>query len=124
MENVNLKNEPAISSNGMLAEVKSKNAMAETTFNERLKKIDADYGTAKKALYIEFAKSNEIYKTGDIISDSVKTILIDRITAHKSFGFPEPVYNGVELRKDLTPKKSGERGAIYGNRQTKLVKGA
>lgn len=98
--------------------------MEETEYNERLKKIEADYEQTKKNLYIEYGKSQAKYGVGDIIGDSTKIIKVDRITVHKSFGLPEPVYNGIELRKDLLPKKNGDRGAIYGNRQITLYERA
>lgn len=73
-------------------------------------------------LYREFGLSQAKYKVGDTIKDSVRIILIDKITVSVSFNLPEPVYNGVELVKNLTPNKKGKRGAIYGNDGTELVK--
>ncbi len=99
-----------------------KTPMDEQTYNEKLKKIDLAYHQAKVGLYIEFAKSHEKYKIGDIISDSTSIILIDNITSNKSFGLPEPVYHGPELKKDLTPKKNSNRHSIYGSNKTNLIK--
>lgn len=96
--------------------------MEEAEYNEKLKKIEEDYESSKKSLYIAYAKSKEIFKVGDIIKDSSKTILIDKITAYKGYTLPEPVYHGKELRKDLMPKKNGDRGSIYGKDSNELVK--
>ena len=96
--------------------------MEEAEYNERLKKVEGDYDLAKRMLYRECGLSRAIYKNGDIIKDSNTTILIDKITVSISFGVPEPVYHGIELRKDLMPKKNGDRGSIYGNHLTELIK--
>ena len=47
---------------------------------------------------------------------------ITKISAYKGFGYPEPVYKGIELKKDLTPKKNGDMVAIYGNSGVELVR--
>jgi|ERR1035437_1494148 hypothetical protein len=99
--------------------------MEETEYNAKLKKAGDDYEAAKKAIYIEFAMSHVKYSKGDIIKQtfgSETTILIDKIYPHKSIGLPEPVYDGVVLKKDLTPKKNFERHQIYGDRLTELVR--
>lgn len=96
--------------------------MKELDYQNKTKQIYADYIEAQKKLDIEFGLSHSIYKAGDVINDSIRTILINKITVYKSFGLPEPVYHGIILKKDLTPMKSGERGSIYGNRLTKLIK--
>ena len=97
--------------------------MEETEYNERLKKIEADFEQAKKQLYFDYGMSKVIFKKGDIIKDSRWAMLIDRITVSKTFGLPEPVYSGLELKKDLSPRKDGNRVSIYGN-NAELVKGA
>lgn len=93
-------------------------------YNERLNKIETDFKSAKNNLHIEYGLSQAIYKIGDIIKDSRFTFKVDRITVYVSFGIPEPVYHGVELKKDLTPKKNGTRAAIYGNHGIEIVKKA
>ncbi len=89
-----------------------------------MEKIEADFDSAKKALYVKFAMSNVKYEKGDIIKDSVKIIIIDKITAYKGFHLPEPVYHGIELKKNLTPTKKGNRESIYGHHLVELVKKA
>ncbi|SRR3972149_3709259 len=96
--------------------------MEEAEYNKKLQQINVDYESAKRALYQEYGLSKAIYKVGDIINDTIRTMLIDKITVSVSFGVVDPVYHGFELRKDLTPKKSGERGSTYGNNDTKLIK--
>jgi len=98
--------------------------MEETEYNERMKKIETDYEQAKKNLYIEYGLSQSKYKKGDIIKDHRWAMLIDRITVSKTFGLPQPVYTGAELKKDLTPKANGNRVSIYGNEGIELIKSA
>ena len=96
-------------------------AMTETEYNEKLKKIEADFDKAKKDLYIEYATSNATFEKGDIIRRHMQILLIDRISVHKSFGLPMPIYHGLELKKDLTPRKDRSRISIYGN-DAELIK--
>lgn len=97
--------------------------MEEKEFENRLNTITVNYENAKRDLYIEYGLDQARYKKGDIIKDCRWTILIDRISVHKNLsGCIEPVYHGVELKKDLTIKKNGNRGAIYGNHGVELVK--
>ena len=96
--------------------------MKASEYTERLEKIEMNYLMAKQALFAEYAKSKTLYKEGDIISQYRLIILVDRVTWHKDFGMPEPVYKGIELRKDLAPKSSGSRGVIFGNDKVKFIK--
>ncbi len=96
--------------------------MKELDYDNRLKQIESDYKKSKDALYIEFGLSQSKYQVGDVIKCNDRTILIDKITVYKSFKLPEPVYHGIMLKKDLTPKKNGERDSIYGNHSTELIK--
>ncbi len=96
--------------------------MEKVDYENRLKQIESVYKASKDALYIEFGLSQAKYKVGDTIKCDDRTILIDKITAYKSFNLPEPVYHGIMLKKDLTPKKNGERDSIYGNHSTELIK--
>lgn len=75
----------------------------------------------KNALVQKYGLSKAKYKVGDTIRDGATTILVERITVSVMFGgtsSPEPVYRGIELKKDLTPKKSGDVGVIYGSHQS------
>ena len=99
--------------------------MTEEEFKKQLAKIEEDRDVAKRQLYVKYAKDQEKFSVGDIISDTVKIILINRITAYVSFdNIPMPVYHGKELKKDLTPKKNNSTGVIYGNYGVTLIKKA
>ena len=99
--------------------------MTEEEFKEQLAKIEENREVAKRQLYIKYAKEQEKFSVGDIINDSVKTILVNRITAYVSFDdIPMPAYHGRELKKDLTPKKNNSTAVIYGNYGVTLIKKA
>lgn len=89
--------------------------MTEEIYKKKLKDIQEEANKATRRLWEEYAMSNAKFKVGDIIKDHRWTLKVDRITTYVSFGLPEPVYHGAELKKDLTPKKNNNRGAIHGN---------
>jgi len=97
--------------------------MEDSEYKTKLKLIDADYALAKRKLQVECAHRNEICSVGDIITNNIFTIIVDKILAYVNVdGVPEPVYTGQELTKTLVPKKSKERGAIYGNNNVRILK--
>lgn len=97
--------------------------MTEQEYNERMDKIQSEYEAAKRQLYIDYAKDQQKFKVGDIIKDNRGIMMVDKIGAVKGYGLPIPVYEGIELKKDLKPRKDGNRVAIYGN-DAELIKSA
>lgn len=91
-------------------------------YDLRLKEINERFEKEKQELAKEYAFSNSSYKLGDIITDNVGSIKIERIQ-FSTGGFyrqhPECVFTGVELKKDLTPTKKGEKRKIY---QSSIIK--
>jgi len=83
----------------------------------RLKEINERFEKEKSELAERFAVSNNPYKVGDIITDSVGSIKIEVIKYTLGGGYygkyPQCVFRGVELKKDLTPTKKGEKRTIY-----------
>lgn len=96
--------------------------MKKEIYLEKLKKIEEDYNLKKHELYKEYVFQNAKFKIGDTIKDERWSFVVDKITVYKAFDTPEPVYHGFELKKDLTPKKNGNRVTIYGN-EAELVRG-
>jgi hypothetical protein len=86
-------------------------------YNERLKEIEVNYEKAKRNLHNEYGLSLAKFKKGDIITDKNTIIMVNEITVNVSFGQVCPVYRGIELKKDLTPKKNNSIGCIYANRE-------
>ena len=85
-------------------------------YESRLKVITENFENQKKHLAQEYAFSNSPYKEGDIITDSVGSIKIEFIqyTVGGNFysKYPQCVFTGIELKKDLTPTKKGEKRKI------------
>lgn len=99
--------------------------MTEQEYKSQLKTLSDSYEAAKKKLHIMFASANRIYKVGDIIKDNHQIIVIEKFGTHMGFDqIPIPKYIGKMLKKDLTPIKSGDIGAVYGNNNTELLKKA
>ena len=95
--------------------------MKEEVYKKKLQEIECDAELKKRNLYKEYAFSNAKFKIGETIKDNRWMFVVDRITASKFLGLPQPVYHGFELKKDLTPKKNGNRVSIHGN-DAELVK--
>lgn len=89
-----------------------------------VKSLQEEFEQKKNQLAKSYALSQAIFKVGDIIKDNRWYM---QITALKwSYGYSEPeiVYEGVELKKDLTPKKNNNKVTVYGNKGVELVKSA
>lgn len=82
--------------------------MTKQEYDERLAALKKQFEKAKIDLAIEFAKSNNPYKEGDILSNASRKVIIrvEKITFRYSYdGTPICVYEGPALKKDLTPRK-------------------
>lgn len=101
----------------------SKKLITNEDYDLCLKEINEHFEKEKSKLAKRFAYSNNPYKVGDIITDNVGSIKIELIQYTKGGNFirkyPECVFTGVELKKDLTPTKKGEKRTIY---QSSIIK--
>jgi hypothetical protein len=81
----------------------------------KLKKLEEEFEYSTKGLRKQYAFSNNPYKIGDIITDNIGTIKIEKISFGSSVNssFPECVYFGLELTKKLIPKKNEQKRWIY-----------
>ncbi len=84
-------------------------------YKDNLKNLDATYEASKKELHIAFAKSNNPYVIGDIISDDAGSILVDKIgyTMNYAGTTCSCCYRGWVLRKDLQPRKDRSIRWVY-----------
>jgi len=98
--------------------------MEQIEYKNRMKEIEKSFNDAKTKLYKEYAASHRKFNIGDVIRDHSDTILVEAFGTSKVLDLPEPTYIGKALKKDLTPKKSGEYATIYGNNGVELVKPA
>ena len=95
-------------------------AMTIEAYNEAVKAINL---IAKKELYIlakKYIDSNNPYKIGDIVTDHIGSIIVEHINYRMTdYDNPYAVYYGIELRKDLQPKKNGSKRNSF---QMNLIK--
>jgi len=88
--------------------------MTKEQYETAKKELENEFEEKKKLLAIDFARENNPYKQGDIISDHYKTIIIQKWkTTYGGFEYPSLVYYGTVLKKDGTPAKNQTDNAIY-----------
>lgn len=87
--------------------------MSKEKLGNLLKDLEVEYEKQKKAIIVGYCMDNNTVKVGDVFTDHIGSILVDKIQA--SFGYGEPccVYHGVELTKKLEPNKRGKRRSAY-----------
>lgn len=76
-------------------------------YKKRLEELETKFKIDKKNLLMEFVNHNNPHKIGDIVTDHIGSVQIKKIKySYGSFGqSPCAVYEGLELKKDLTPAK-------------------
>jgi len=86
------------------------------TYRKKLSDLKLEFHTKELSLATEFARANNPYKIGDIFTDKIGKIKIEKIQltySHFSDNLPSCVYTGLELKKDGTPKKSGDKRTAW-----------
>lgn len=75
-------------------------------FVNSLKELEQKYRKDKEDINRIFATKNNPYKIGDIVTDHIGTLLIEKIQFKPSYNanLPQCVFKGLELKKDGTPK--------------------
>ncbi len=70
-----------------------------------------EYEKNKKRIVERYCLENSPYKIGDVFTDHIGSIRIEKIDFGTPSFSPYPccLYYGVELKKDRTPKKSGSK---------------
>jgi hypothetical protein len=71
--------------------------------------IHSDYAENVERVKITYCKANNPYKIGDIFTDHIGSIKIEKIIFDLSSNELCCVYFGVELKKDLTPRKDNSK---------------
>jgi len=91
--------------------------MTKEELKEELKQIETEKKLKETLVFEKYALSNAIYKIGDIIEDHIGRIKIEKILWGRSFfdNTSIAIYEGTQLKKDLTPFKSGEKIRVYQN---------
>lgn len=82
----------------------------------KLKKLEQEYYSSRNKLIKKFCDANNPYQVGDIFTDHIGSIRIEKIQYIFEGIKSMCVYSGGELKKDLTPKKIyASRRAWQGN---------
>jgi len=81
--------------------------MTKEEMDSKLSQLEQEYSLNRKQIIKDFCDYNNPYKIGDIFTDHIGSIKIERIKYSFSNLRDKPccVYHGIELKKDLTPKK-------------------
>lgn len=88
--------------------------MTKDEYLEKKKLLKTEFDQKVRNLAIEYVKSNSPYNPGDIITDQIGSIRVEKLqTAYDYTGFPEAVYTGLVLKKDLTPTKKMEKRQVW-----------
>jgi hypothetical protein len=87
--------------------------MTKEEYNTKLKKFKKDFEDAKLQVAKEYAKSNNPYKIGDVVTDHMGSIKIEKIGFWITAEFPECMYSGIELKKDGTSFKNKKQRTVW-----------
>jgi len=96
--------------------------MTKEEYIEKMKVINHNAEIEKQKVKQEYAFSNNSYKIGDIIKDHYQIIKIEKVNWVFAGGnYPECVYTGIKLKKDLTPFISGEKSQMWQSNVEELI---
>ena len=91
--------------------------------NKYISEIKKKHDIAVNEVRAIYAKSQELYKVGDIMTNGIFIVRIVKIGWNLDFkGNPYPIYRGDSLTKKGTVSKTAPTATIYGNEGTKLIK--
>ncbi len=82
--------------------------MTKEEYKIKAQELINNFETQKSLLAKEYAFANNSIKVGDIIKDHISSIKVEQIKYERaSFlnEYPQCIYVGIELKKDLTPTK-------------------
>jgi len=79
----------------------------------REKEIRKEADDKLRELAREYAFSNSSVKVGDIVADHFCKIRVEKIRLWFDRRAPSCLYEGPELRKDLTPRKDGRTATVF-----------
>ena len=86
--------------------------MSEQELNQSIIELSKSFEAGKRLLIRQYCDSNNPYKIGDVFTDHIGSVLIEKI----EYWYSDPAccsYFGTELKKDGTPKKNGEKRTAY-----------
>jgi hypothetical protein len=91
--------------------------MTPEEYKSKLTAIKLQFEENKSILAKEYAFSNNPYKIGDIITDHIGSIKIEKIQYTLGWEsmkeLPYCVYSGITLKKDKTPTKTPNQRTVH-----------
>lgn len=94
--------------------------MTETEYLKEREKIERSYEDKKVLLDLKYTQENSRVNIGDIVTDHLGSVRVEKISLYRSCGFPSCIYTGPCITKKMIPFKSGERREVY---QTNIIEG-
>jgi hypothetical protein len=92
-------------------------------YKEKVRELVIEFKNNKKQLAKEFALANNPYKVGDIFTDHIGSVKVEKISVYLSLDIPSCVYEGLVVKSDGTPaKKLGKRSAFQVNEKKLAAK--
>ena len=84
---------------------------------DEIKNLDKKYKEDKRMLGLKFIEINAKHKIGDIITDHIGTIKVEKILLNYIYysNIPIAVYEGTEYKKDGTPRKKLSVRCVFEN---------
>ncbi len=91
--------------------------MNQTDYLSKKAEIKRRHGKELSNLAMEFVTKNTTTKIGDIVTDHIGSVKVERIECAYGFSddYPIAVYHGTCYTKTGKPFKSGEERSIWGN---------
>lgn len=94
--------------------------MTKEEYQEKMEWLKQEFKSNQIKLMIAYVDSNNPYKLGDIVTDHIGSIIVEKISCDLSYdGHPCAVYTGIELKKDDTPNKRGNKRSVW---QSNIIK--
>ena len=87
--------------------------MTKEELEQGKKDLEIEYDKKRYALYRQYALANNPYNIGDIVTDHIASVKIEKIGIYVSFGESCCTYTGIQLNKDGKPNKRQDHTQIF-----------
>jgi len=88
--------------------------MTHNEYKKKLKELAETYRKERERLAFKYAMSNNTVEKGDIITDHIGSIIVDKVkVGGHSWQEVECVYEGFELTKQGRPFKNKRRRVVW-----------
>tara|TARA_R110000868_G_C10865457_1_gene761840 strand:- start:238 stop:519 length:282 start_codon:yes stop_codon:yes gene_type:complete len=83
--------------------------MEDLEYKRRLSDIESKAISARSNLAAEYAKSNRRFQAGNIVTDHIGSIIVDKVMFSMGCSsMPDTIYCGVVLTKGMQKRKDGK----------------